>query len=337
MKRKSMTFILCVLLMMGLLGGCSAVETVSQLSPGAEKEIKTVLTIGGETVTEPEAYVYLYLMQKPYETYYGAGLWQTQYSEGVTWREWLLDEVRRQIVEIEILCQRAEKEGLALTDEARAEAKQGAEAMMATLDDDTAGTYGLTEACITKVYEKSMLAGLYYQSVLDGYETALSDEEAAGCEAIDICQIFISTEDTAHLSEGQDQEQLAEELRKRAEDGEDFETLAKAYSSENTQIELIFDREGYVFDTDAWLEESFIKAAWELEAGQISAVIQTSYGYHVLKCAAVNSDSLKAQAQENKLNEKKKAAFLAEYEAWLADTVCTGEDTWQEMRIMEGI
>lgn len=334
---KRLFFGLCALLIVGLFGGCSAVEAVGKPSASTVKEVKTVLTIGGKPVTEPEAYVYLYLMQKPYETYYGTGIWQMQRPDGVSWKEWLMDEVHRQILEIEILCQRAEKAGMTLTDETQAEVEKGVEAVLAALDEKIVGYYGLTEDCVTEVYRKSALAGMYYQSVMDSYDTALSDEEIGRCEAINICQIFIGEDDAAHLREGQTAEQLAGELRKRAEVGEDFETLAKAYSSENAQIEMVFDRSGYVFDTDAWLEESFTKAAWELQAGDMSPVIQTSYGFHVIKCMAVNSDALKTQAQEVKLNEKKQEAFLAEYEKWLGETVCTDEEAWQEMHVMEGI
>lgn len=122
-------------------------------------------------------------------------------------------------------------------------------------------------------------------------------------------QIFIAEDDTEHLENGQTQKQLAEELGKWAAEGEDFETLAKAYSSKNAQWMLSFDGDGYVFDTDGWLEEDFTSAAWILQENEISPVIHTSYGYHVLKCTAVDSENLKEQAAEKRLNDKKGRLF----------------------------
>ncbi len=327
---------LCAGVIAGLMCGCSAVESVSHVMPEKTKEVKTVMTVGNEPVTEPEAYVYLYLMQKPYESCYGTGIWQSRRPDGENWKDWLLDEVHSQILEIEILSQRAGAAGMTLTDEAEEEVQQGVRTLMDALDEKTAAKYGITEASVTEVYGRSALAGLYYQSVLDGYDLQLSEEETAACEAICVRQIFIGAEDQTHLSGGQTQAQLAESLCKRAEEGEDFQTLAKAYSSENAQLEMIFDREGYVFDTDGWLEDDFVKEAWKLEAGAVSPVIQSSYGYHVLQCVAVNSDDLKAQAQEVRLREKKQAAFLTEYEKWLGDTAYTDE-AWQQICVMEGI
>jgi parvulin-like peptidyl-prolyl isomerase len=190
---------------------------------------------------------------------------------------------------------------------------------------------------VNQVYEKSKLAGLYYQRVLDGYEVSLTDSESAQCEAVDVCQLFIPVDESEYLEEGQTPLELAEALRQRLENGEDFETMAKAYSPDHTQYEFVLNREGYVFDTDAWLEDAFTEAAWQLEPGEISPVIETSYGYHLLKCVDVNSDTLKQQAREWQLEEKKKQLFAVEYENWLADTVCTEMPEWQEMHVLEGI
>lgn len=327
---------ICVLL--GFLWGCASVpasgEAVTQNQP--VREMQTVMTVDGQTVTAEEARVYLYLMQKPYETCYGTGIWQEQREEGETWEAWLLEEVKHQITELTILSIRAEQGGLTLTDDERTALENDADAAYDGMG-EAADRYGITRDTVRKAYEKSLLAGAYYQSVTDSYSAELSEDEWSRCRAMTVQQMFIAEDDNVHLKDGQTQEQLAEQLRKRASEGEDFETLAKAYSSENAQWLLSFDDEGYVFDTDGWLEEEFVKAAWELEEGGISPVIHTSYGYHVLKCAAVDSDELKQQAADRILNEKKKKKFDDDYEKWLQEIICTEEAAWQEIHVLEGI
>lgn len=338
-NRRKVRLLLCILalLLAGLLGGCETEETSAPVAGEPVQKAETVLTIGGQAVTESETFVYIYMMQKPYETYFGNGIWQSQHSEGTTWEAWLLSQVKKQITEMEILCQRAAQADMTLSEEERDEAVQAAVRAYSVIDPEAAAKYGLTQECMAAVYEKSMLAGKFYETTTDSYDLKLSEDEAEQCEAIAVCQIYIAADDTGHVKEGQTQEALAEELAKRAADGEDFEALARAYSSSNGQVNLIFDREGYAFDADAWLEEAFVKAAWSLEKGDISPVIQTSYGYHVLKCTDVNSDSLKQQARENKLEEKKRKAFMSAYEEWLAGTVCTEEEAWEKIHVMEGI
>jgi foldase protein PrsA len=338
MKSKRWISGLSVLILSIVLCACQAVQTSADpaLEENGVQDVD-VMMIDDQTITSAEAYTYLYLMQKNYEYYYGHSIWQTEHPDGGTWEDWLRNETGRQITEIELLSRKAQSEGLSLDEEQKQEADQGAAKMLETIGSDISKQYGLSTECVENVYEKSMLAGIYYQSVLDSYEVSLTEDEEAACEAVDVMQLFIPADESEHLSEGQTALQLAEELRQRLEDGEDFETMAKAYSPETTQYEFVMNREGYVFDTDAWLEETFTKAAWELEAGEISPVVETSYGYHILKCVAVNSDALKQKAEAYSLEEKKKQLFAAEYENWLANTVCTEMPEWQKIHVLEGI
>lgn len=325
--------------MLAALWGCRSVpvsgEAVTQ--DETDQVAEAVMTIDGQPVTAEEVRIYLYLMQKPYEACYGSSIWQEQRKEGETWEQWLLEEVKRQIIELEILSSRAGQEGMELTDEEKASVDEKAEAAFDSMG-DVSERYDITRETVRRVFEKSRLAGLYYETVMDNYDVTLSEDELSRCRAITVQQIFIAEDDETHLMEtGQTQEQLAKQLMLRALDGEDFETLSKAYSSENAQWILSLNEEGYVFDTDAWLEENFTEAAWKLEENEISPVIHTSYGYHVLKCTAVDTDELKKQDEENKLKEKKQELFNADYEQWLQALEYTEEAAWQEIHVLEEI
>lgn len=330
--------ILLVCVIAGVFCGCSAVPASGKTMPsGGSADVEAaVLTVNGRAVTSAEFSVYLYLMQKPYEDYYGSDIWKTKKEDGTPWEEWLMEEVRRQIVQMEILSRQAEKEGIALTDEEKQFADAAADAALNQMG-DAAGGYGISASCIRSVYEKSKLAGIYYETAMAGYDFRLSEKELAGCRAMTVQQIFIAEEDAQHLKKGQTQLNLAEALAKRAVEGEDFETLSKAYSSDNAQWIFSFDENGYVFDTNGWLEEKFADKAWLLDEGEISSVIHTSYGYHVLKCAAVDTESLKQQAEEKKISDKKEAAFSADYEKWQQDVVVTEEAAWRKMHVLEGV
>lgn len=72
---------------------------------------------------------------------------------------------------------------------------------------------------------------------------------------------------------------LAEELLKRARDGEDFAKLAREYSEDPASRE----RGGeYTFPRGVMVAE-FETVAFSLNTNQISDIVTTSYGYHIIK------------------------------------------------------
>jgi len=83
--------------------------------------------------------------------------------------------------------------------------------------------------------------------------------------------------------------QLAMSLRKKILDGADFATLSSTYSSSGAGAnggDL-----GYVSKEDVVPE--FARAAFKLNVGEISGVIRTQFGYHIIKCEGKKGNRLK--------------------------------------------
>ena len=69
------------------------------------------------------------------------------------------------------------------------------------------------------------------------------------------------------------------ELRKRVQDGEDFGTLAILYSegpSAPRRGEL-----GFMMRSE--LDKEYANAAWSLKPGQVSKIVESSFGYHIIQ------------------------------------------------------
>lgn len=84
----------------------------------------------------------------------------------------------------------------------------------------------------------------------------------------------------ASAAEREEARRIAEEVRRRAQTGEPFPTLAAEFSEEPGAAErgglLRPGREG------TWVEP-FWEAASRLDPGEVSPVVETEYGYHVLR------------------------------------------------------
>ncbi|MBQ7975333.1 MAG: peptidylprolyl isomerase [Clostridia bacterium] len=85
----------------------------------------------------------------------------------------------------------------------------------------------------------------------------------------------------------------AEAVLKKAKGGADFDELIKEYG-EDPGMEYAAD--GYVFTTGEMVEE-FEKAAFELKENEISNLVETAYGYHIIKKLALPEMPEEVKAQ----------------------------------------
>ena len=120
------------------------------------------------------------------------------------------------------------------------------------------------------------------------------------------------------LSSDENAKQTAEELYKRAAAGEDFDKLVELYGKDPG---MTVNKNGYYF-TKGEMVEPFEKAAYQLKPGEISGVVETTYGYHIIKrCEFNNSDFVSSSAYTDVVNKyvsKRAAAFYDGVKSTLA-------------------
>lgn len=132
-------------------------------------------------------------------------------------------------------------------------------------------------------------------------------------EARRLRHILISVEPAATGEQRRQRRQRAEEVLRKAGEGQDFSQLAWDYSDDPYRVkggDLGLIHRGRL---DPDLEE----AVFSLEAGQVSGIIETIYGYHIVRVEEVRkpeqlsfkdvSQKIRRQMRQKKLKELKSA------------------------------
>jgi len=327
---------------------------------GCKKETTPLITIEDENVTIEEVKFYLDSMQQQYEAQFGEDILFTEF-EGKTIGETLKDEALEAAVAVNLCAYIAKERGITLDDETIEQIKENSKNYFESLDEESIKTNNfslelieniitdnfLREKLVEEVGEEAtideaqlnedleLLAAQdpFYEAIKEyGYDATNVRAKHVLIKTIDESGLPLSEEDKTKSYE------KAQEVLERANNGEDFATLVKEYSEDPGS--LATDGE-YTFGRGEMVAE-FEEAAYSLEPGEISDIVETSYGYHIIKLEEKDVEPTEEQIQERKDYEaqvisyvedmQKNAAFETEYEKWREEyNITIDEETWESV------
>jgi parvulin-like peptidyl-prolyl isomerase len=153
---------------------------------------------------------------------------------------------------------------------------------------------GMTMADLQNRYEQDAIAEKHLERVLrpdDPFTEAQAKEyydnhpeNFESPEMVRAAHVLISTKDPATGEELSDERKaarlkLANDILKRARDGEDFAKLAKEYSDDPGSKDSGGE---YTFPRGQMVPE-FEQAAFSLKTNEVSDIVTTQFGYHIIK------------------------------------------------------
>lgn len=287
-----------------------------------------VFLIANINCTRAEIMVYLTTMQNRYESVYGSEIWNVA-KDNVTLEENVKDTALARIAQIKTMCLLAKREDVELDSEEITLAEQAAAEYFGSLNEAEIRLMGVEEETIRRLYKEYALAGKVYKYIIQDINPEISDDEA---RTITVQHILLRTWTTdgsgAKVAYTEDVKrsvyEKACEIREMAvSGGQDFLDLASRYS-EDTTITYSFGKG--VMDT------LFEETAFSLETGEVSEVIETESGYHIIRCTNTFDREQTELSKLEIVEERRREVFGEEYDAFV-DTLVRQLNTalWDEI------
>ena len=275
-----------------------------------------------------------------YMQYYGGGAldWDYVMSDGTAMPDYIKQDVLATVKQELVIENLAEKYGVELTDEQLSAMESDEQGFIEQYGGEDGFDAELAKLGLRReTYERITRTNYLYQDLYKLYLTEgsalyASNEDLAAYAAaqgyITADHILLTTVDTATgeaLSDEQKAEKkaLAEELAEKLKNytGDDlasyFAELADEYSEDPGRAS---NPTGYTFTTGSMVQE-FEDAAYALDEGAVSDIVESSFGYHILLRLPLDKTAAAETVREDYFSnfideqmDKAKTATSAEYD-----------------------
>lgn len=110
---------------------------------------------------------------------------------------------------------------------------------------------------------------------------------------------------------------------KKIKAGEDFDELAEKYN-EDKETKYSFGK--------GTMPESFEEAAFNLDTDEVSSIVETEYGYHIIKCVSTFDKEETDINKEKIVSERKNEAFNIVYDEFVKTLYSNlNEELWNTL------
>jgi foldase protein PrsA len=221
---------------------------------------------------------------------------------------------------------------ITLDNDEKSKAAQAAETYYNSLNDSEKTLLNVTMEDINEMYCEYALAGKVYEYLIADINPEISDDEA---RTITVQHIFIKTYTTNEegekipYSENAKKEAFkkAQEALEKAKEGEDFELLISQYSEDTNDT--------YTFGKGS-MDSVFEEASFNLGTNEISEIVESDHGYHIIKCISTFNRSETDRNKVKIVEQRRKEVFNEEYSKFVEGlTKSLNEKLWASVEFIE--
>ncbi|MBB6218461.1 foldase protein PrsA [Anaerosolibacter carboniphilus] len=315
MKNKARIVILILLMVVALV--------VSGCQNGSAGDGKAVAKVDGKVINQEQYNKNLIIFKKNYEGVYGTEIWSIDVG-GKTFLQAVQENVLDKMISDEVIRQYMDKNKIAI-DEAEVE-KQYADYKAKTeqqaeikkfFEENKIDENFIKDQIRTEIYVKKFREEVEKELALDDKKLEAyynKNIDAYKDVQVKASHILFKTVDDERKPLPADQvkkaEETAKEVLKRVKSGEDFAKLATEFSEDPGSAKQGGDL-GY-FPKGMMVPE-FEETAFTLQPGEISELVKTDFGYHIIKVVDKKSEQkvfedvkeeIKSKLLEDGINEK---------------------------------
>ena len=314
-----------LLLEVFLLSGCDKDKTKIVLTTGFEEDV--VFKIEDISCTKSEIMIYLVNTENIYDEVFGEKIWKVPY-DGKDVESRYKETILARISQIKAMNLYAKEIGVNLNDEEKKNISMAANEYFSSLSNEEKQLFNVSEDLLYNMYAEFAVANKVYEEVTKGVNPEISDDEA---RTVTIRSILIKT---YNIDENGNKIQYSQQMKadamKRAYEilgkikaGEEFEILEADYNED--------EKSSYSFARGV-MPKVIEDAAFNLDEGEVSDVIESEYGYHIIK---VISNFDEEQTDINKqliVSKRKEEAFVETYDNYIKTlTSSINMDLWNSI------
>lgn len=318
MLKRSLAVVFAVVIV--LLSGCNNVKLTTGLTR------KQFAKIDGTTVSMDMAKLVLGEYKYSYEQFFDEQVWQKTVND-MTTEEYIKNTVKDNIENIILAHNLSTSLNIELTNDEKERIRIASEEYIETL-----GETDVSVDSVREFYQRLLVAEKGFYGITDSVDTKVSTDEA---RVISVQYIFFSTMcyDDEHNAvsipeiEKQAKKNLANRVHDKLQEDADFLALANEFSDDVKNF-IRFGRGEYV--------KEFEDAAFNMDSGDISEVIETEYGYYIIKCINYNLESDFEEQSEKVVLARRKAIYTGQYTEYASNrTVQYNSRFWEDVDMKE--
>ena len=277
------------------------------MSVGMSKD--EVFRVDDMTCSRTEMLVYISNIAGEYVDVYGRDIFEAS-VEGETLGENVKQLALAKLSQVKVINLLALDRGVEPTEELLSVINEATDEYLESISEEELSRYQIDRDKIYDMYYEYGMSKLMYSTIIKDINPEISDDEA---RTITVEHILLKTFDIDENGNRveldsftkEEKKRLAEELVQRIEGGENFETLAAEYSEDENLT--------YAFGKGE-MDAVFENAAFNLSGGEVSGVVETEFGYHIIKCISTFNREITDENKVKILKNRRDQAFRDIYD-----------------------
>lgn len=271
-----------------------------------------VFRLEGYPCMKNEIMVYLANSENQYSEVFGKEIWSVPVADG-TLEESYKDTILARIAQIKAMNLLAQEYEVTLDETEEKKVLAAGREYFDSLLPVEVEYLNVDIDTVQQLYREFAIADKVYREVTAEINPEISDDEA---RTITVRTILIKTyenDNNGHKRTYTEDEkkgayELISSIKNRIDEGETFEVLAADYN-EDTKSEYNFGR--------GVMPEEFEVAAFDLGVGEVSDIVETEYGYHLIECVSTFNPEETQANKEVIVKQRQQEAFEQVYQEFV--------------------